>query len=416
MSITTFQGFLTTAGLHHGLLVDLCAEQGVITRAQLLAYMERHGIAPADKDKLIERYCRTSILYEEADFEYTVNPIVAGLVNFYERRGKLTHADFLRDQIFDIGKLTDTLQQHLFAEEPVLETIADTVDKLYLAVRQVRESGYQHYQACMRAFGDMKRNSAAKPIDERIMQLKTVHRRYIEPLRELIDPNAEPVQKMALLRRRMADLGANTALLGESVELDTRRARLNIDIHYIDYTLIRHFETLVDTSRALLNSLMEEKHIKDALAGCLGDLDAAWRRMHGNTVVAAGLQSNQAPPPDKLGLFFSDVVHRKYVPRPRPLHIQPPKEESADHLLLFEDLLLRRIEEHQHIESWPGFVIREFAAYSPGEQLKAIALPLVMSDPPFAIRMTDRPFAGDLKEFTVELDDYEVTWDIANGR
>jgi hypothetical protein len=416
MSITTFQGFLTTASLHHGLLVDLCAEQGVITRAQLLAYMERHGIAPADKDKLIERYCRTSILYEEADFEYTVNPIVAGLVNFYERRGKLTHADFLRDQIFDIGKLTDTLQQQLFAQDPVLETITDTVDKLYLAVRQVRESGYQHYQACMRAFGDMKRNSGAKAIDERIMQLKTIHRRYIEPLRELIDPNAEPVQKISMLRRRMADLGANSALLGESVELNTRRTRLNVDIQYIDYTLIRHFETLIDTSRAMLNSLMEEKSIKDALAGCLGNLDAVWQHTQKATIVATGLQSNQAPSLDKLGIFFSDVVHRKYVPHPRPLHIQPPKEQSADHLLLFEDVLLRCIEQHQHIDSWPGFVIREFATYSPGEQLKAIALPLIMSDPPFAIRMSDRAFAGDLREFTVELDDYDVTWDIANGR
>ena len=66
--------------------------------------------------------------------------------------------------------------------------IIDTVDKLYLVVREVRESGYQHYQACMRAFGDMKRNSAEKPIDVRIGELKTVHRRYIEPLRELIDP------------------------------------------------------------------------------------------------------------------------------------------------------------------------------------------------------------------------------------
>ena len=415
MSITTFQGFLTTANLHHGLLVDLCAEQGMITRAQLLDYMERHGIAPADKDKLIERYCRTSILYEEADFEYTVNPIVAGLVNFYERRGKLTHADFLKDQIFEIGNLTDTLQQQLYAQEPVLETIGDIVDKLYLAVRQVRESGYQHYQACMRAFGDMKRNSGAAPIDERIIQLKTVHRRYIEPLRELIDPNAEPVQKMALLRRRMADLGANRALLGESRELDTRRARLNVDIQYIDYTLIRHFETLIDTSRALLNSLMEEKSIKDALAGCLGNLEAVWQQMQKDTVVATGLLSNQAPGLDKLSIFFSDVVHRKFVPHPRPLHIRPPKEENADHLLLFEGLLLRCIEQHQHIDSWPGFVIREFATYSPDEQLKAIALPLVMSDPPFAIRMTDRTFAGDLKEFNVELNDYDVTWDNAIG-
>jgi hypothetical protein len=387
----------------------------VITRAQLLAYMERHGIAPADKDKLIERYCRASILYVEAEFEYTVNPIVAGLVNFYERRGKLTHADFLKDRIFEIGRLTDALQQHLFAVTPVLETIADTVDKLYLVVREVRESGYQHYQACMRAFGDMKRNSAARRIDERIIELKTVHRRYIEPLAELIDPNAEPVRKMTLLRRRMADLGANAALLGESVELVTRRARLNMDIQYIDHTLIRHFETLIDTSRALLNSLLEEKNIKDALAGCLGDLDTLWRRLRGDTIVTVGISASQAPDMDRLGLFFNDVAHRKFAPRPRPLSVRPVQEEKADHLLLFEELLLRRMEENRHIAGWPGFVLREFAAYPPAEQLKAIALPLVMSDPPFAVQMNGRTFAGDLKEFNVELDDFDVSWEAAHA-
>jgi hypothetical protein len=415
MSITTFQGFLTTAGLHHGLLVDLCAEQGVITRAQLLAYMERHSITPADKDKLIERYCRASILYAEAEFEYTVNPIVAGLVNFYERRGKLTHADFLKDRIFEIGRLTDALQQHLFAVEPVLETITDTVDKLYLVVREVRESGYQHYQACMRAFGDMKRNSAARRIDERIIELKTVHRRYIEPLGELIDPNAEPVRKIALLRRRMADLGANAALMGESVELDTRRARLSMDIQYIDHTLIRHFETLIDTSRALLNSLLEEKNIKDALAGCLGDLDTLWRRLQGATIVTVGVSASQAPDMDRLGLFFNDVAHRRYVPRPRPLSIRLVQEEKADHLLLFEELLLRRMQESRHITGWPGFVLREFAAYPPGEQLRAIALPLIMSDPPFAVQMNGRTFAGDLKEFSVELNDFDISWEAAHA-
>lgn len=416
MAITTFHDFLYTAGLHDGLIVDLCAEQALISRAKLLAYMEGHGIAPAEKDKLIERYCRSSILYEEADFEYTVNPIVAGLVNFYERRGQLTHADFLRDRIFEIGNLTDTLQQHLFADELAPETIADTVDKIYLVVREVRESGYQHYQACMRAFGDMKRNDAAKRIDERIDALKTVHRRYIEPLRELIDPNAEPVQKMARLRRRMADLGANADLLGESLELDARRARLLIDIQYIDYTLIRHFETLIDTSRSLLNSLIEERNIKDALACCLGNLEAVWPLMQADTVVVPGLQSNQAVSLDKLGLFFNDVVHRKFVPCPRPLRIRPPKEEKADGLLLFEDLLLHRIEAYRHIAGWPGFVLREFGTYPPGEQLKAIVLPLVMSDPPFTVHAADRTFCGDLNAFTVELKDFDITWDAAHVR
>ncbi len=324
MSITTFQVFLATASLHHGLLVDLCAEPGLISRAKLLTYMERHDILPGDKDRLIERYCRTSILYEEADFEYSVNPIVAGLVNFYERRGRLTHAGFLRDQIFEIGKLTDTLQQLLYAETPEMDVIIDTVDKLYLVVREVRESGYQHYQACMRAFGDMKRNSAEKPIDVRIEELKTVHRRYIAPLRELIDPNAEPVQKMGLLRRRMADLADDAGLLSESVELDTRRDRLATDIQYIDHTLIRHFETLIDTSRALLNSLLEEKSIKDALAACLGKLGEILKNLAADTIVRTGSQANQAAGMDRQGSFFNDVVHGKFVPRPRPLTITPP--------------------------------------------------------------------------------------------
>ena len=416
MSITTFQGFLAAAGLHPKLLVDLCAEPGLISRARLLTYMERYGIEPADKDRLIERYCRTSILYEETDFEYSVNPVVAGLVNFYERRGRLTHADFLRDQIFEIGKLTDTLQQLLFSETMEMDLIIDTVDKLYLVVREVRESGYQHYQACMRAFGDMKRNSAEKPIDIRIEELRTVHRRYIEPLRELIDPNAEPVRKIAMLRRRMADLSNDAGLLSESVELDTRRARLATDIQYIDHTLIRHFETLIDTSRALLNSLLEEKSIKDALAACLGNFDAIWENLAADTLVLTGFQASQTAGMDRQGAFFNDVAHGKFIPRPRPLSITPPKEERADHLLLFDDLLLSRMKKDGPIESWPSFVIREYAAYPPDERLKAIALPLIMANPPFAVRMHNRTFLGDLTDFAVELTDFAIVWEEAHGR
>jgi hypothetical protein len=103
------------------------------------------------------------------------------------------------------------------------------------------------------------------------------------------------------------------------------------------------------------------------------------------------------------------------VPRPRPLSIRTVQEEKADHLLLFEELLLRRMQESRHITGWPGFVLREFAAYPPGEQLKAIALPLVMSDPPFAVQMNGRTFAGDLKEFSVELNDFDISWEAAHA-
>jgi hypothetical protein len=77
------------------------------------------------------------------------------------------------------------------------------------------------------------------------------------------------------------------------------------------------------------------------------------------------------------------------------------------------ETLLRRIEEQGHIAGWPGFVIREFDAYPSGERLKAMVLPLVMPNPPFSVRMSDRCFDGDLNEFSVALDDFDVTWDTA---
>jgi hypothetical protein len=317
----------------------------------------------------------------------------------------------LRDQIYEIGKLTDGLQQHLFAAEPMLEVITDTVDKLYLVVREVRESGYQHYQACMRAFGDMKRNTAAIRIDERIDELRTVHRRYIEPLKELIDPNAEPVRKITRLRQLMADLGAMTALLADSVELSKRRERLQIDIHYIDYTLIRQFETLVDTSRSLLNSLLEEKNIKDALANCLGRLDAVWEQIQEKTVVAPGFQASQSAALDRVSLFFNDVVHRRFIQRPRPMTIVTPTAENAGHLLLFKERLLRCMEERRHIVSWPEFVIHRFADFPPGEQLSAIAMPLVMANLPVVVRNTGRYFSGELGDIVIDLEDFDIIWD-----
>jgi hypothetical protein len=134
-----------------------------------------------------------------------------------------------------------------------------------------------------------------------------------------------------------------------------------------------------------------------------------------DTIVLTGFQASQAAGMDRQGAFFNDVVHGKFVPRPRPLAITPPKEERADHLLLFDGLLLSRMEKDKHIEGWPGFVIREYAAYPPGERLKAIALPLIMANPPFSVRLRDRTFTGDLTEFTVELTDFDIVWKGAHG-
>ena len=54
MTIPTFTQFLSIARKQINLIVDLFAEQDVISRSKLLNYMERHGIPPAEKDALLD--------------------------------------------------------------------------------------------------------------------------------------------------------------------------------------------------------------------------------------------------------------------------------------------------------------------------------------------------------------------------
>ena len=201
MLTATFSRFITIAKEHSHLIIDLCAEQDVIARSRLLYYLDRNHVPSEEKDRLIEQLCQTGILFEGTENEYTMNPVVVDLVNYYERRGRLTSATFLREQILGIASLTDELQRHLAAEEPQKHVILDTLDDLYRLVRQVRESGYSHYIACMRMLGDMKRSSKDKTIAQRIDELETVRRRHIEPLGELIDPHADFAHKIEALKR-----------------------------------------------------------------------------------------------------------------------------------------------------------------------------------------------------------------------
>lgn len=262
MSLPTFARFLSLANQYRALLVDLAAEDTLLSHAQLLNYLDGHGVHPGEKNNLIDSLCQASILVVESEQSYTINPVVADLVNYYERRGWLTNADFLRDQILAIAQLTDDLQRQLFAEEVSLTTLTDLVDSLYRLVREVRQSGEAHYLACMRLFGDLKRQSENLPLNQRLQELETIHRRHVKPLEELIDPTGEYAHKIQTLRRRIVDLSQRPGLLAQSQELTGRRQRLLIDLEYIDHVILRHFITVADTTRSLIKSLLEEKSIK----------------------------------------------------------------------------------------------------------------------------------------------------------
>lgn len=416
MSLPTFTRFLSLATQHRPLLVDLAAEEDLISRARLYSYLERSDVVPGDKVPLVESLCAAAILQEEEGGAYSVNPVVANLVNYYERRGRLTDAGFLRDQILAIGNLTDELQRQLLADEVAPQAVGDTVDSLYRLVREVRESGDGHYLACMRLFGDMKRRADNLSIDARLEQLETVQRRHIAPLEEIVDPEGEYAQRIGQLKRRLAELPRyHQALLAQSHELDSRRRRLLIDLAYIDRVLLRYFVTAADTARALIKSLLEEKNIKTAVAGCLGNLNGVWAyleeaRPAGITVLARGRRSYPLTDRDSLESFFADIIHRRLLPNPVPLHAPPVERQVADDVLITPAHIWDSVAAAGAIASWPRHALETFAGYDSREQLKAIAYPLATAHPRVDIRHHQHRFQHHFDIFRLEMNDFAVIW------
>ncbi len=411
MTAPRFTRFLTLAREHTNLIIDLCAEADGVSRAQLLHYMEHHGVAPALKESLIDDLLQTAILLPEHDHEFTVNPAVVDLVNYYERRGRLISATFLRDQMSAMAELSDRLQRELFGVEIARELILDLTDDLYRLVREVREAGLDHYVACMRLLGDIKRAGDRQPLERRLADLETAQRRYIDPLRGLIDPSGEYVPRITLLRRLVGELGQQTDLLAQSQELDSRRRRLLSDLQFIDYELLRGFGAIVDAARTLLKSLMDEKSIKDALAFCLGQLDRVWDTLSNTTVIAGGRNTVQAAAADRIEAFFADVVHRRLLPQPRPLDRRQPERSRAEDLVLTDERIWQTIAGAGRTSSWPAFVTATFRTYSEEEQLRAMVLPLLRSHAHVRVDLHVTMFNFEFPTQHLQMKDFGVRWE-----
>ena len=410
MSMPRFTRFLALAHKHTDLIVALCANPDVLSRAQLLHYLELRDVAAAQKDALIEELAQAAILLVEHDQGFTVNPAVIELVNYYERRGRLISATFLRDQMFQIAGLTDRLQRELFAADADRTAILDTIDNLYRLVREVREAGLDHYVACMRLLGDIKRAGGESTLEQRLQALETAQRRYIDPLRALIDPSGEYVPHIAQLRRLMTELGRHDTLLAQSQELESRRRRMTGDLHFIDHELLRGFKAIIDTARTLLRSLTDEKSIKDALAFCLAHLDAIWTEIGAATILATGRNTFHAAPIDRMEAFFGDIVLRRLLPRPHEIRITRPERSHAEDLVLTESRIWNTIATSGTVASWPAFVTEVFPSYAEEEQIRAMVLPLLRPHPNVVLTLRDRPFIYQFAEQTLHMHDFGVRW------
>jgi hypothetical protein len=410
VKFVNFERFLKIAQEHAELIIALCAEQGLISRSMLLNYLEHQHIAPGEKEPVIQILCKTEILIQEAEQSYTVNPVVVDVVNHYERRGRLMSATFLSNQIHAISDLTDKFHHQLATSDTQPQVLFDTLDDLYRLVREVRDAGNRHYIACMRLFGDMKRAGETKTIEQRVQALRDAQRRHITPLRDLIDPEAMYAHKLRTLRYLVTEFGARQQILVQSQELESRRQRLLIDLHYIDHVLLRNFGVLEQTALRLLQAVLDEKHIKDAVAACLGDLEATWTHLADRTIYTKRQRVYQAMPLEDVGMSFAEVIHRRLLPQPQPLYAPEVEQINAERLLIRQARIWRDIRAAGNIASWPAFVVQKFASYPPPEQLQAIVLPLTMRHPQVEVARQAREYVQAFDGFSVRMQDFSVQW------
>jgi hypothetical protein len=214
----------------------------------------------------------------------------------------------------------------------------------------------------------------------------------------------------------MNELGVQHHLLAQSPEFERNRRRLSTNLHFIDHDLLRGFAGIVDTARTLLKSLMAEKSIKDALAFCLGRLDTVWPAISSATIFAVGRNSYPATPLDRAESFFSDIVHRRLLPRRRALDVSAPGQSRTEDVVLTEARLWHTIAERKHIPSWPTFVTTTFPTYVEAEQLRAMVMPLLREHPRIRIELRDTVFAYDFAHQHLEMRDFGVRWEGMHGQ
>ena len=408
MATKELQRFLNIARDYTDLLIDLTV-QDVINYAQLIALLDRYDIAPAHKQRMIDDLRATRILEPLQEQNYAINTTVANLINEYERRGHLANATYLSEQLTRIALSSQQLQLQLIATPPDSQLIRESVEDLANALRLIRTSAQDHYFACMRTLGDLKRNQTQANIDTRISSLQETQRRYIEPFRELIDTQGTFTNYIGNLRRTMSTLSPTATLIRESLSLAQAWQRLRSDLFFVEHTVLQNFGHMIHTASDLLTSLLNDKSLKEAVAYSLANLPQFLHHHAATTVIGQRRTSNRVANITQYASFLDDILAHRLLPNPQPLHAEPVTVSADSDLLISDQHLRSLMQHHTPIASWPHFVSAQFPTSPAATQLNAIAYPLLRYDTHICIN-AGAEITCTLSAYTCRLTDFAVVW------
>jgi hypothetical protein len=321
----------------------------------------------------------------------------------------LANATYLNEQLTRIAQSSQQLQLQLIATPPDSQLIRESVEDLANALRLIRTSAQDHYFACMRTLGDLKRNHTRATLDTRIRSLQETQRRYIEPFRELIDTQGTFTNYISTLRRTMTKLSPTDRLIRESLSLGQAWQRLRSDLFFVEHTVLQNFGHMIHTASDLLTSLLNDKSLKEAVAYSLANLPQFLQQHAATTVIGQRRTSNRVAQINHYAGFLDDILAHRLLPNPQPLSAEPVTISTDSDLLISEHQLRTLMQHHTPIASWPHFVSTQFPTSPAATQLNAIAYPLLRYDTHICIT-PGAQITCTLSEYTCRLTDFAVIW------
>ena len=360
--------FFRFAADHSALLTDIFYRSAGLNDAELRELVIRYQRPSSPSPhRVIEQLEKLGILeaVPGATATYEMTRPVSSLLAYLLRRHRLTSVEVIQAYLSDLERLSIELSSAM--EGGRSQVAVRILDEMAEVMERIRQDSRSNRDGIIGEAMRIKANREKRSVRERFEIINRLWRRYLEPLRDLIDVrkamDAALDRLEALFRDGSRRFAADRAMAREFAAVSARLLRLRRDAR-ADY-----HESLAELG-PLYEALRRDSALARGASHALEILGRKGLKALGITEALAlpvwrteGLLSNKA-----LIAFFQGI--KGYEPRPAPALAGPPARRDMDGVI-GQETLREEVKASLPIDDLLSWLIRHFSGYSASQILRA---------------------------------------------
>ncbi len=375
--------FFRFAADHSALLTDIFYRSAGLNDAELRKLVIRHQKPSAPSPhRVIEQLEKLGILeaVPGATATYEMTRPVSSLLAYLLRRHRLTSVQVIQAYLSDLEHLSIELSSAM--EEGKSQVAVRILDEMAEVMERIRQDSRSNRDGIIGEAIRIKANREKRSVRERFEIINRLWRRYLEPLRDLIDirkaMDAALDRLEVLFRDGARRFATDRAMAREFAAVSARLLRLRRDVR-TDY-----HESLTELG-PLYEALRKDSALARGASHALEILGRKGLKSLGITEAMAlpiwrteGLLSNRA-----LIAFFQGI--KGYEPRPAPALASPPASQDMEGVI-GQETLKKEMMSSLPIDDLLSWLIQHFSEYSAPQILRAYGRLLCLEDLSFETR------------------------------